>query len=55
VNLLVDTTVSDEYIASIYRAEDENSAFLQKNGVYVKVHMVLNPEDHHQQRNKYSW
>jgi hypothetical protein len=38
VNLEVDINVSEENIASIFRAEDGSSMFLQ-------VHTVHNPED----------
>jgi hypothetical protein len=41
VDLYLNTKVSEEHIASIFRAEDGSSMFLWNLGIYLQVHTAL--------------
>jgi hypothetical protein len=42
-NLLVGTNVSEEYTASIFRADAEGFMFLRKAGIHLQVNTSNNP------------
>jgi hypothetical protein len=41
--LQVEPNVSEEHTVTIFRAEDRDNMFLQNDGIYLQVHMVLQP------------